>query len=462
MRPSVVFALIAVLVSAARLCHSGVLWADDTLPLAAALELIRGKALYRDVWFDKPPLVAWINLLWAAQHGWLLRLAGSAYVVFASWIAFQAARIRWGAREGIAAACLLAFFLTFGLPSAVIPVASDMLLIAPHLAAIAFAWAGHPLLAGIIAGTGLLASSKAIFVLLACFLCISGLRQYLFLLAGFLIPHALTLVWMIAHGSATDYFLQAWQWGSIYAANTFVDNPFREGIVRTINWAGFHSALVIGALWCLRRGNRRDLGWLILALGGVTLGLRFFPRYYFLLLVPMTLFASRGWCEMIARRRNVAILLMLLLAIPAIRFGPRYIQLLRGEPWGDLRLDEDSRAVGALLHTLKRPGDTLFVWGFRPEIFVYSGIPAGTRFLESQPLSGVLADRHLSRSDAVAADFLRANRAEVLRTRPTLIVDSLGILNRALSLTEQDDFGYWLSAYQEVGRTDFSVIYRLR
>src|ERR1700682_6254310 len=81
MRVGVVFACIAAIVIAARLCHSSVLWADDTLPLAAAMEVARGKVLYRDVWFDKPPLVAWVYLLWAARAGVWLRLAGAAYVM---------------------------------------------------------------------------------------------------------------------------------------------------------------------------------------------------------------------------------------------------------------------------------------------------------------------------------------------------------------------------------------------
>src|SRR5713101_8073402 len=54
------FALIAAVLVASRLCHSSVLWADDNLPLAAAIAVARGKALYSDVWFDKPPLVAWV------------------------------------------------------------------------------------------------------------------------------------------------------------------------------------------------------------------------------------------------------------------------------------------------------------------------------------------------------------------------------------------------------------------
>src|SRR5258708_36515845 len=108
------------------------------------MEVFRGKTLYRDVWFDKPPLVAWIDLLWGARSGVWLRLAGAAYVIAVSIAARQFARRRWSEREGIFAAIFAAFFLTFGLPSAVIPLASDMLLILPHILAIYFAWRAKP------------------------------------------------------------------------------------------------------------------------------------------------------------------------------------------------------------------------------------------------------------------------------------------------------------------------------
>src|ERR1700733_7731551 len=129
MRTGVVFALIATVVVTTRLCHSSVLWADDNLPLAAAMQVARGKTLYRDVWFDKPPLVAWICLAWGARAGVLLRLAGAAYVLAVAAVAWRFARDRWTAREASFAAALAAFFLTFGLASAVLPLASDMLLV---------------------------------------------------------------------------------------------------------------------------------------------------------------------------------------------------------------------------------------------------------------------------------------------------------------------------------------------
>ncbi len=457
MRAGVVtFLSIAVIVTAARLCHTNVLWADDDLPLAAAIEVARGKVLYRDVWFDKPALVAWIDLLWGARAGVMLRLAGAAYVLAVAAVAWQFARTKWTRQEGLFAAFFAAFFLTFGLPSAVIPLASDMLLILPHLAAVYFAWRGRAFLSGVAAGIGLLCSSKAIFVLATCALW--QWRQLPLLLLGFCAPNAIALTWMWLHGSAADYYREAWQWGRIYAANTFVKNPFTEGVTRTANWIGFQAALVVGAIFALRRERRLAI-WIVISLAGVILGLRFFPRYYFLLLPPMIITAARGW-SLLWKNKPAIFALCALLAVPLIRFGKPYITLARGATLTDLAMDRDSRAAAEKLRALSRPGDTLFVWGFRPDIFIDSGLPAGTRFLESQPISGVLADRHLFSTESIAPQFTAPNVRELQSTSPTWIVDGLGLYNPSLALARDASLAEWFSHYTEVARTDFCILYR--
>lgn len=453
MRAGVAIGGVAALVVAARLCHSHVLWADDNLPLAAAIQIVRGKTLYRDIWFDKPPLVAWIDLLWGAHAGVALRLAGAAYVIVAALAA------RMFDRAGVLAFAFTGFFLTFGIPSAVVPLASDMLLVLPHFLAMYFAMRGRPFWSGAAAGVGLLCSSKAMFVLLACALW--QWRALPLLLAGFAAPNAIAIGWMWLHGSAAEFYRQAWQWGSIYAANTFVENPIAEGVRRTGDWIGFQAALAIGAgiaVW--KERDWRMGAWIGIAMVGVVLGFRFFPRYYFLLLPPTIVAASRGW-TLVQNRRVAMAALVVLLAIPAIRFGPRYVTVARGDAWRDLDIDRDSQAAAATLKELARPGDSLFVWGFRPDIFVYSGMPAGARFLESQPISGVLADRHLFSSEALAPDFIAPNRAELLGTQPQWIVDGLGLYNPGLAIAHQPYLANWFAGYREVARTQFSIVYRM-
>src|SRR5580658_5634603 len=151
-----------------HLRHAGVLWEGDDLPLAAALQMSRGSVLYRDVWFDKPPLVAAVYLLWGAKSGVALRVAGAIYAWIACVIAYLIAARLWTQREGYWAAGLMGFFLTFDTHSAVVPLAADSLLLVPHLAAVFLASRKRAFWAGVAAGIGFLFNAKGVFVLAAC------------------------------------------------------------------------------------------------------------------------------------------------------------------------------------------------------------------------------------------------------------------------------------------------------
>jgi hypothetical protein len=93
---------------------------------------------------------------------------------------------------------------------------------------------------------------------------------------------------------------------------------------------------------------------------------------------------------------------------------------------------------------------------------VYTGLPAATRFLDSQALTGVPADRHLTQSAPVPGEFTRENREELARTRPTFVMDGLGLYNHALAMDRYPELRPWLTQYQEVARTNGIVIYRNR
>ena len=145
-----------------------------------------------------------------------------------------------------------------------------------------------------------------------------------------------------------------------------------------------------------------------------------------------------------------------LLAIPMVRFGPRYVTLARGETWRDLAIDTDSRAAAAKLRALAQPGDTLFVWGFRPDIFIDSRLPAGTRFLESQAISGLLADRHLFSNAAVATGFCHAEPARVDRRRAHLDRRRAGRCTIPRRPSPVSRISHeWLDQYKEVGAHRF-------
>jgi hypothetical protein len=481
-------ALFAVLL-ASRLCHLGILWAEETLPMATAFEMLEGKTIYRDIWFDKPPLLPAAYVPIDAQPGWPLRLAGALYGVLVCWVAYRFASDLWSPLEGFWAAGLSGFFLIFDLPSAVIPVASDLLMLAPHLAAVWLAWKRKPFWSGVVAAAALWISPKGVFVLAACALWNpSGLPL---LACGFGAASAIAVACLGAAGALAAYWEEVWKWGALYASAPLTAHPIQSGILRTSNWAGFHIAAVVSAFWFLLRrknapsassalssvsfensapprpgsesslpGDRlRWVLWCVLCLAGVAAGLRFFPRYYFLLLAPVVLMAARGFA-LLGRRRDVVVLLLL---IPAARFGPRYVWLAAGNTeWTDTLMDRDSRQAAALTRAMAHSGDTLFVWGYRPELYVYTRLAAGTRFLDSQPLTSVPADRHLTDATPLETEAARARRAELAQARPTFVIDGLSLYNPRLAIRRYPELRAWLKEYREAGRTQDSVIYKLR
>ena len=455
-KPRLFFLLLFALLVASRLCHVGILWEGDTYPLAAARQMLHGKVLYREIWFDKPPLLAAAYLLIGAKPGIPLRLAGALYALFACWIAYGFARDLWSVREGLWAAGLLGFFLVFDFPSAVLPTASDLLMLAPHLGAVWLASRRRALWSGMAAGVAFWINPKGLFVAAAC--AVWDPAGSPAMAAGFAAVSAAGVAALAAWGALGAYWQQVWVWGRLYASSTFLVHPIREGLLRTLNWAGFHVAAVIAAgyfLW--KRESARWILWLALCAAGVVLGLRFFPRYYFLLLAPVVIMAARGF-NLMGRRRDLVALLLL---IPATRFGATYAAALGNPAWRDTAMDRDSRAAAALINRVKAPGDTLFVWGYRPELYVYTGLPAATIYLDSQPLTGVPADRHLTSSEPVETIEPARRRAALAHAHPTFIVDGLGPYNPQLALTRYADLRRWLEDYREIGHTAGCVIYEI-
>ena len=466
MKAARLFGILFLGLLAARLCHVRILWAEEGLPMAAAAQMGFGKALYRDIWFDKPPLLPATYRLWLAQPGWPLRLAGALYALLACTLAYRFAGDVWGQDEARWAAGLLAFFLTFDTPSAVIPLAADLLMLTPHLAAVYLAWRGRPFWSGVAAGVAFAINSKGLFALAACALW--SYRSLPALLAGFAFPNLVIMAWLWSGRSLGPYYEQVWKWGRIYAARTFVEDPVRNALERTAGWLGFHASLAIGAIWFWRADRGEDrwkwAAWLGVSFIAVAAGWRFFPRYFFQILPVMVLLAARGIC--LAPRVARAAVVAAALAVPLVRFGPRYVLLARDlvtgrqHEWVDVAIDRDSREVAALAKSLQ--AGPLFVWGFRPELYIYTGLPAATRFLDSQPLTGVPADRHLVDSTPVVPELAAENRQELIRSHPGLILDGLALYNPKLSIEAYPDLHDWLAGYEPVARTRNTILYELK
>ncbi len=419
-----------------RLCHNGALWIEEAYPMTGAIELLKGRWPYRDFWFDKPPGAIFFYALIGAWAGWPLRLLGAVYVTLCCWLAAGLGG-RWSA-------WLLAVYLSLGIPSAVMAVAPDLLLVGPHLAAVRLAKSGRGWAAGCVSGLALLVHTKGVLVLAAALLW----RPDWKVAAGF----GIFLPLQFAFGEA--YWRQVWDWGRVYSAHPLAAKPLAEFGQRTLNWMGFQAAAIAAIQWKARLWGWRWWAWCGLGLVSVALGFRFFPRYYFFLLVPVVVMAGQALRQIPGWRR---IALLSLLLIPALRFGPRNVRLAFGdESWDDLALYRDSRAVAEVVRAGAKPQDSLFVWGYRPDISALARLSSGTPYLESQPLDCVFADRHLLPAVPMQGVGCEERLAKFQAMRPSWIADGLGPLNPRLRL----ELYYPLGDYEVVHRTKSVVLYR--
>ena len=450
-RANWVWPLLALLVLLTRLSHLDIVWVEEGYPTAAAIQMMAGKVIYKDFWFDKPPLFPAMYLLWGAAAGAVLRIAGAAFVLLAAWLLYRFGRELWGEREGLLAALFLTFSLTFWIPSAVMVLGPDMLLLVPQIVAVHCAWRKSAFWSGAVCAVALGLNGKAMFLVLLC--AIFLLPQWTAFVAGLAAASSIWIGYLAANGALGGYWDQVWAWGFLYSVNVFGAS---EGIARTASWVGFHAAMVSGAAVALWRERDWRLAlWLGLSFVTVCAGWRFFPRYYFLLLPVAALLGARGVMLMPAAWMRAAALGLLL--IPVVRFGPRYVTLAtdmaaaREHDWSDLAMANDTRDAAALIAS--KPGDTLLVWGYRPDLYALTRLAAGTPFLDCQPLTGVIADRHLSSSESVAPALAAQNRARLITFRPTWIADGLGPYNRRLAVTAFPDLAPWLANYEAAGGT---------
>ena len=439
-------ATLFVAVLALRLCHLRIVWVEEAYPAAAAIQMSEyGKTLYTDVVFDKPPAAAYFYRLFDAHTGWPLRIAGACFVFACALAAFVAARRLWGSAEAYAAAALTCFALSFDHPSAAMAIAPDLSMVLPHLLALWLVASGRFAWAGVACGVAFFANPKAAFVAVVCVLW--SRSPWLALTAA---ASSVVLLLPFYQG----WYEQVWLWGRDYSRDSPFANPLLEGVKQSGSWIWFHLTLVIAAGYAIvrERENRKWVLWIAVNAVAVGLGLRFAPRYFFQLLPVVVLPAAHGLCLMSPRWRAFVLALML---IPLVRFGRMYpelaLDLALGRPHASnqLALANDSREAAAIVKSAAHPGDTLFVWGYRPDVHMHARMPLGAPFLDSQPVNGVLADRHLVSSKPSNMRGLRK-----LETKSTFVVDGLGLLNPALAFAAGGE-------YREIGRTKASIIYQL-
>jgi hypothetical protein len=297
------------------------------------------------------------------------------------------------------------------------------------------------------------------------------------LLAGALAPTLLLLGGLALLGLLGEFHQAYWRSNLIYAGERhmtyakqlkewtfFLDGAkgslaFFQGTL----WAAL--LLLVPAAWGPRR-LMLGLGWLLALAAFYTVlapGRHYFHYAHFLFapgafLLAASLHAARAglnpWSHWLAR--GATVFAMLVALSPQVSFR-------RAEPHPFLEgyagpVATGHSEIGRLLRAAQQPGDRLAIWGWRPQLYVETGLPQATR------------DGQTSRMiDAGPMfDFYRARYlADFVRTRPRWFVDAVGGNNFAYTdrwaqghQTFRDLAAVIRSDYVLVGEADGCRLYR--
>jgi hypothetical protein len=275
-------------------------------------------------------------------------------------------------------------------------------------------------------------------------------------LAGFAAVSVLFLMYVWSTGSLSAYREYVWKWGSRYAGYYPISAAALAALRFTLSYLAMNNTLMIALVFVLGAAIARMrqtepsgaegadalfksdvtmLLWLGTSYAGVSIGGRFYSHYFFQILPCLCLIGGRGLVEIlselkarsVAMRRVVIAALLLGFAFTLVRYHGRGVLLaadwFRGGT-GSLNVDwyhelrnREERQVAAVVRDIPGapdgldrvgleavraggprnreaggPGDFVFVWGYRPEIYYWSGLLPASRFLSVQPLTGVPAD----------------------------------------------------------------------
>jgi 4-amino-4-deoxy-L-arabinose transferase-like glycosyltransferase len=556
-----------------RISYAGHLFQDDGFWFTAAEEILRGKALYREIYFDKPPglpLVYAFLFKTFGAHILTIRLFTVVYSVAVAGVLYRFGSHLYCRRAGLLAAVMFVVFSTTYTTGHVQGLNTDFLMLLPYTAGAYLLvrccfWSGTreqavfrprllALLGGALVGVAFQINPKAAFDL-AFFAVVvivlgrirrekGGTRGSLILvasaLAGFVGGSLPFLAYLAGERSLAPYCQYVWAWGSRYAVYHGMWDLLVSALRQSAAYFALNNTLMVGLAFVVAKtlaasrathdatarsklapgaNFNRDfhsdlilLIWFAASYAGLALGGRFFGHYFFQIMPALCLIGARGLRGItfeLQKRRTARLLLLPLLAagfgFTIVRFHSRTPVLaadwLRGtrsaitEGWYHERLKHEERRVAAVVRELPgkeeaadqvgledmRPdgprtgegagqADYLFIWGYRPEIYYWSGLLPASRYLSTQPLTGVPADMHYFDSENHRLLFDEATTAEareqlvrdLKQTQPNFIIDELGAFNSGLSIESYPELREVMREYKYYVTTDRFVVYRKR
>lgn len=420
---------------------------DQALYAEVGNAILRGQTPYVDIWEQKPPLIHYLYALSIGLFGpdtTAIRMVDFLTMPFTALALFWIGQRLRDVRTGLLTVVVFGVFYfteTFASLSQ-----SDLILTLPMTLAAAAAihttdlkynsraallWA---FITGVLCAISLLFKYFVVFFVLALVLnhVLSRrripVREAMAFSAGGLLFALATVIYFQATGILEQLLINAVS-GTRYTAVGSSEGDFVTSMLHFLNfrWLHWGVMLVFAGLWLpLSWLNRRTQttdaphqsaasGWLLVwlwLLAGLLFALiqqKGFDTHWFPMLPPLALLAGDAIRQMLTglfrvlRAGPVLRLLMTggviagLLVILSLSTWVRAWEYVTGQETqqdyyarfvsGDVRPAESLQVIDWLLERVA-PGDTLFIWGFRPEVYFVGGWRPATRFAVHVPLVG--------------------------------------------------------------------------
>jgi hypothetical protein len=391
--------------------------------------LLQGKAPYTDLWNPKPPAVFAVYAGAMALFGQsvpALRLLDLLIAPALLWAVWWIGRRAYGPAAGVWAALLFGVFyftetfwtLTQNDGIVLLPMALGMVaaLRAADGGQRSWVWA---LLSGLFAGAAFWFKYPFLLFALAAAVAYALMTARLRgkdiagFIAGLLTAGAVGAGWMLAAG-AWDALLESARVTSAYTALGFNWPDFAEAmqIALGFRWSHWGLAFILAAIGLIAgfwprltpdRRQRRMTGvllvWLLTGFAMMAVQAKGYDYHWLPMLPPLALLSGLGsvaltrgfptWAQVGAA---VLVFALALVAVwrPALPYltgqqeQTAYFDRFQG---GEFNAGESQR-VAEYLRARTTPGDSLYIWGFRPEIYPLTGLNPATRFIFQFPLVG--------------------------------------------------------------------------
>ncbi len=397
---------------------------DEATVATIARELDSGARLYVDVADRKPPLVPYLYAFVFRVTGTVdlrpVRLVGAVVLAAtAAVLASEAARRYGSARVGVA--CGVLFLLAYAAfyPGDSQAATFELFMLLPMTAAVVAAARSRWLAAGLLLGVACLCKQTAATGLLPVAYLVVKQRGWPRATLAVLVTAATVTLGGVLVGLSGFWLWNVSGNGGYLAYQGSPAGTMLRGLAMTAAVVITEVPLLtLCVLSAARRRSSVDL-WLWLAAGGVSVfaGLRFFGHYYLHLLPPLALTAAGAFPILAARARRLILggAAMFAATMTAVAFVP--LGDNASIPWP---------TIASAVRDAASPGDSVFVWGDLPEIYVAADRRPATRFVRTSFLTGTSGGRANGSGQAVdgipgAWSMLGS---DLQRHPPDLIVDT--------------------------------------